>query len=104
MDVAVRLLSVRGDAREGDGGSCTRDNAICRCTFLLFRVAMGRTGFRLRLIVEVSGELTTVVATFAGRLPGDGCKGPLEEGVVDDVALVVLAFDDPVAWVGFALA
>ena len=53
--------------------------------------------------MEQSG-LTAVVATFAGRFPGDGGKGPLEEGVVDDVALVVFAFDDPVSWIGFAMA
>jgi hypothetical protein len=28
----------------------------------------------------------------------------LKEGVVDDVALVIFAFDDPVAGVGFAMA
>jgi hypothetical protein len=44
------------------------------------------------------------VAAFGGRLPGDGSKGALEEGVVDDVTLVIFAFDDPVAWVGFALS
>jgi hypothetical protein len=48
--------------------------------------------------------LAAVVAAFAGRLPGDGGKGALEEGVVDDVTLVVFAFDDPVAGIGFALA
>jgi hypothetical protein len=40
MDVAVISFSVgRGIASEGEnegaGGSCTRDNAICRCAFLL---------------------------------------------------------------------
>ena len=28
----------------------------------------------------------------------------MEEGVVDDVAFVILTFDDPVAGVGFALS
>jgi hypothetical protein len=44
------------------------------------------------------------VAAFAGWLPGDWGKGALEEGVVDDVALAVFAFDDPVSGIGFALA
>ena len=40
MDVAVISFSVgRGIASEGEneggGSSCTRDNAICRCAFLL---------------------------------------------------------------------
>ena len=48
--------------------------------------------------------LAAVVAAFARRLPGDGGKSALEEGVVDDVTLVVFAFDDPVAGIGFALA
>ena len=37
-------------------------------------------------------------------IPWYGREGALEEGVVDDVALVVFAFDDPVARVGFTLA
>jgi len=49
-------------------------------------------------------ELAAVVSSFVRRLPGDGGEGALEEGVVDDVALVVFAFDDPVAGVGFAMA
>ena len=48
--------------------------------------------------------LATVVAAFAGWFPGDRGKGALEEGVVDDVTLVVLAFNDPVAGIGFALS
>jgi hypothetical protein len=44
------------------------------------------------------------VAAFAGRLPWDRGKGALEEAVVDDVALAVFTFDDPVAGIGFALA
>ena len=48
--------------------------------------------------------LAAVVTAFAGRFPGNGGKGALEEGVVDDVTLVVFAFDDPVAGIGFALA
>ncbi len=63
---------------------------------------------RGRLVkVEVSGQgpgLAAVVAAFAGRLPRDRGKGALEEAVIDDVALAVLAFDDPVAGKGFALA
>jgi len=44
------------------------------------------------------------VATFTRWFPRDGGKGALEEGVVDDVAFVILTFDDPVAGVGFALS
>jgi hypothetical protein len=47
--------------------------------------------------------LTAVVASFVRGLPGDGGEGALEEGIVDDVALVVFAFDDPVAGVHLAL-
>jgi hypothetical protein len=61
--------------------------------------------------VEVSGwisagrgGLAAVVAAFARGLPWNGCEGALEEGIVDDVALAVFAFDDPVAGIGFALA
>jgi hypothetical protein len=50
-----------------------------------------------------SGRLAAVVAAIARGLPGDRGKGALEEGVVDDVALVIFSFDDPVAGVGFAL-
>ena len=49
-------------------------------------------------------ELTAVLSLFVGGLPGDGGEGALEEGVVDDVALVVFAFDDPVAGMCFAMA
>ena len=49
-------------------------------------------------------ELAAVVSSFVRRLPGDGGEGALEEGVVDDVTLVIFAFDDPVAGVGFAMA
>ena len=44
------------------------------------------------------------MATLLGGFPGDGSEGALEEGIVDDVALVVFAFDDPVSGVGFAMA
>ena len=44
------------------------------------------------------------MAAFVGGLPWDWGKGALEKGVVDDVALVVLAFNDPVAGIGFALS
>jgi len=50
-----------------------------------------------------SGRLAAVVAAVARGLPGDRGKGALEESVVDDVALVIFSFDDPVAGVGFAL-
>ncbi len=49
-------------------------------------------------------SLAAVVAAFAGWLPGDWGKGALEEGVVDDVALAIFSFDDPIAGIGFALA
>ena len=58
----------------------------------------------MRLRFEGSGRLAAVVAAFAGGLPGDRGKGALEEGVVDDVALVIFSFDDPVAGIGFALS
>ena len=48
-------------------------------------------------------RLCTVVAPFVGWLPWDGNKGALEEGVIDDVTLVVFALDDPVAGKDFAL-
>src|SRR5580704_3204916 len=51
-----------------------------------------------------SGGLAAVVTAFVGGLPGDRGKGSLEEGVVDDVALVIFSFDDPVAGIGFALS
>ena len=51
-----------------------------------------------------SAELTTVVSSFVRGLRSDGSEGELEEGVVDDVALVVFAFDDPVSGIGFAMA
>ena len=51
-----------------------------------------------------SQRLTAVVTTFVRGLPGDRSKGALEEGVVDDVAFVILSFDDPVAGIGFALS
>ena len=44
------------------------------------------------------------MSSFVRRLPRDGSEGALEEGVVDDVALVVFAFDDPVSRIGFAVA
>ena len=44
------------------------------------------------------------MSSFVEGLPRDGGEGALEEGVVDDVALVVFAFDDPVAGIGFAMA
>ena len=44
------------------------------------------------------------MAAFTRGFPGDWSEGALEEAVVDDVALVVFAFDDPVAGIGFALA
>ena len=44
------------------------------------------------------------MAAFARGFPGDRGKGALEEGVVDDVALVIFSFDDPVAGIGFALS
>ena len=50
------------------------------------------------------GGLASVVTPFFGGLPGDGGKGSLEEGVIHDVALVIFAFDDPVAGVSFALS
>jgi hypothetical protein len=54
--------------------------------------------------VRYEKALAAVVAAFAVGLPGNRSEGALEEGVVDDVALAVFAFDDPVAGVGFALA
>ena len=48
-------------------------------------------------------ELCAVVATFVGWIPWDRSEGALEEGVIDDVALVIFALDDPVAGKDFAL-
>lgn len=44
------------------------------------------------------------MTAFVRWLPWDGGEGALEEGVVDDVSLVIFAFNDPVAGVGFSLA
>lgn len=44
------------------------------------------------------------MSSFVRGLRRDGSEGELEEGVVDDVALVVFAFDDPVSGIGFAMA
>jgi hypothetical protein len=66
------------------------------------RFSLGLRLGRVRLGRAVG--LAAVVAAFGLGLPGDGREGALEEGVVDDVALVVFAFDDPVAGEGFALA
>ena len=49
-------------------------------------------------------ELCAVIATFVGWIPWDGNEGALEEGVIDDVALVIFAFYDPVASKDFAFA
>jgi hypothetical protein len=49
-------------------------------------------------------ELCTVVASFVGWIPRDGNESALEEGVIDDVALVIFALDDPVTGKDFALA
>lgn len=75
------------------------------CVFSSFRLITAGM-----VLVEVeclggsaSDELAAVMAAFVGRLPGDGCKGALEEGVVHDIALVVFALDDPVARIGLAL-
>src|SRR6267154_2615316 len=71
-------------------------------SFLAAMVGSRRVWLRLRFDWE--GWLTAVVAALAGGLPGDRGKGALEEGVVDDVALVIFSFDDPVAGIGFALS
>jgi hypothetical protein len=47
--------------------------------------------------------LAAVVAAFVGWFPSDGSEGALEEGVVNYVALVIFALDDPVAGIGFTL-
>jgi hypothetical protein len=44
------------------------------------------------------------VTPFFGGLPWHGGKGPLEEGVIDDVTLVIFALDDPVAWENLAFS
>jgi hypothetical protein len=48
--------------------------------------------------------LCAVVASFVGGVPRDGSERSLEEGIIDDVALVILAFDDPVTGKDFTLA
>src|SRR5882757_10048331 len=109
--VAVSSFSVgmEGIASEGEnegaGGSFTRDNAIMPQHFSSFRAAMvwsRRVWLRLRF--EWEGWLAAVVAALARGLPWNRSKGALEEGVVDDVALVVFSFDDPVTGIGFALS
>lgn len=57
----------------------------------------------LRLCVG-DQRLCTVVAPFVGWLPWDGNEGALEKGVIDDVALVIFALDDPVTGEDFSLA
>ena len=49
-------------------------------------------------------RLAAIVSAFARGFPWDRGEGALEEGVVDDVAFVIFAFDDPVARIGFALS
>ena len=49
-------------------------------------------------------RLCAVVASFIGWIPWDGNEGALEEGVIDDVALVIFALDDPIAGKHLALA
>jgi hypothetical protein len=44
------------------------------------------------------------VTPFFGGLPWHGGEGPLEEGVIDDVTLVIFALDDPVAWENLAFS
>jgi hypothetical protein len=44
------------------------------------------------------------VSSLVGWVPWDRNEGALEEGVIDDVAFVILALDDPVAGKDFALA
>ena len=49
-------------------------------------------------------QLTAVVASFGHRLPWDGGKCALEESVIDDIALVIFTFDDPVTGKDLAFA
>ena len=49
-------------------------------------------------------KLTAVLPAFGQGLPGDGGEGALEESVVNNVALVVFSFDDPVAGIGVTRA
>jgi hypothetical protein len=69
---------------------------------------MPRVGIDFRCVgllgTRAKDRLRAVVAAFGRWFPRDRGKGALEEGVVYDVALVVFAFDDPVAGKGFALA
>ena len=48
---SLRKGFVSEGENEGAGGSCTRDNAIGHCTFLLCRVGMGR-GIRVEVGVR----------------------------------------------------
>jgi hypothetical protein len=92
------------DKSGSSGGSHTRDVAICTALFFCWPFEV----LRVRRVVMSSRlgctELAAVVSSFVRRLPGDGGEGALEEGVVDDVAFVVFAFDDPVSGIGFAMA
>jgi hypothetical protein len=63
-------------------------------------------GWLVFAISSVLGDqaLCAVGTSFAWwRIPWDGDEGALEEGIVDDVALVIFALDNPVAGKDFAL-
>ncbi len=72
---------------------------IFYCRPLMWR---GQAGVVLRLWLDQA--LGSVVASFVGCVPWDGNEGALEEGIIDDVALVIFALDDPVTGKDFALA
>jgi hypothetical protein len=44
------------------------------------------------------------VLSFLDRLPGNGRKSTLEEGIIYDVVLVIFAFDDPVTRANLTLS
>ena len=72
----------------------------CPCYPRIGEATKGRTGWGF----WAGTKLTAVVSSFVRGRPGDGGEGALEEGVVDDIALVVFAFDDPVAGEGFTMS
>jgi hypothetical protein len=51
----------------------------------------------------MDGNSAAVMASLLYRFPGNRSKSAVEEGVVDDIVLAILAFDDPVTGANLTL-
>lgn len=92
-----------GKASTGElSGSYIGDVAMRRCTSFAGR-RFAANGCHCDVTGSASTESTAVAAPFVHGLPWDRSEGALEEGIVYYIALVVFAFDDPVAGQDFAL-